>query len=111
MKKALISLDAILAIVIITMLVVLIQDYAATATKTHDEYGVRLQQKALGVEMGSQINTFYATQPAAGDYLQLDTPQAKNFSGTEDLDLETVLADYPATAALSVGSDGKVTST
>jgi hypothetical protein len=72
MKRGSITVDGIIALMLLIIITVWMQNYLLTNLDQVNDYGEQLQAKSLAVEYGSRMNTFYATDPEIGDYLLVE---------------------------------------
>jgi hypothetical protein len=71
MRKAQITVDMLISFLLLLFLFLWLQNSAATLSSGSESYGAQAQAKTAAVNVGSQMNAFYATSPGAGDYLDL----------------------------------------
>ena len=67
MKKGVTSLDAMLAFLLILFIVIFTQKASSMALIHSDSFGASIQAQATAEELGSLMNSFYATNPGASD--------------------------------------------
>lgn len=82
MKKGLISLDVLIALIMVIFLLIWLENFATYSVSGINSFGVQAQTNALATGIGMQINNFYALEPGVGDYLDLSSEvgTAQNFS-------------------------------
>lgn len=82
MKKGLISLDVLIALIMVIFLLIWLENFATYSVSGINSFGVQAQTNALATGIGMQINNFYALEPGVGDYLDLSSKvgTAQNFS-------------------------------
>lgn len=60
MRKGMLSLDLLIALVLLTFLVIWVQDYFVLISDNVDATGVSMQLKTGAIQVGTQMNIFYA---------------------------------------------------
>ncbi len=107
MRKGLNTLDALFAIVILLLTVGLMQNYTQTTLNSANDYGGGTQAKSLAISIGSQINSFFATNPGSKDYLDIskDPLVAKLFGKTTTTTITKVKNDVKVSVDIATDKD------
>lgn len=79
MKKGQITLDVLLAIIIVLILLTWMQSYIELQTMQTQEIGTARQTTETTIAIGSIINTFESLNPHQDDYAKIIDPEMKGF--------------------------------
>lgn len=71
MKKGVNTIDALFAIMLILFLTTWIQNFTEINLNGSSKFGGSIQADYWAISLGSQMNSFYATNPSAKDYVDL----------------------------------------
>jgi hypothetical protein len=105
MMKGLVSFDALIAIMLLTFMVIWLQDFAAAGLDNADSFGSALQLKASAMSAGSEMNAFYALSPKTGDFVELYGGALRSFGGNaSQITLSKGSGDSSVTASIGAGS-------
>jgi hypothetical protein len=69
MKKGINSMDAFLAITVMLFIAFWLQNFFNLNFSNSQDYGVQAQLKAEAARVGTIMNSFFATNPSAQDYI------------------------------------------
>ena len=81
MRRGLVSFDALIALILLTFIVIWMQDFAMAGLDSADAFGTTLQLKATAVATGSMMNDFYTLGPGTGDYVTIRPGVVRQFGG------------------------------
>ena len=73
MKRGINSLDAFLAIMIMLFVIFWMQNFFSLSYENSQDFGVQSALDSEALRVGSMMNTFFASNPTAGDYLLLNS--------------------------------------
>jgi hypothetical protein len=79
--RGLVSFDALIALMLLTFVIVWLQDFAAAGLGGADSIGGSIQLKAAATSAGSEMNAFYVLSPKGDDYLRMRGGTLRFFSG------------------------------
>ncbi len=127
MKKGIFSIDAIMALILITIVITSIQNYEYNSILDSEEFSILTQTEAASIAVGSQLNSIYASRVDAGTPSRRNTfnliiPELKTqriesaYSISSDGDEVTVTYDtysskYPSPLDFTIDENGLVTIT
>jgi len=122
MKKGLISIDVLIALVVLIFIVTWLEGFSTNRLLDVNSFGVQAQTNSLATGLGTQINAFYALDPGAQDYLDLSdsiveghnisdnapiVPQTSKSGNLFTVIMEDADAYYPVTTSLSYNPSTK----
>jgi hypothetical protein len=84
MRKAMLSLDAIMAILLLLFILLWGQSIVLSDFNKANSFGTNYEAKAEAIRAGSVMNTFISTKPKAGDYATLAPSDARAFSDSSE---------------------------
>ena len=120
MKKGIFSIDAIMAIILITIVITAIQDYEYNRVLDSEDFSILTQTEYASIAVGSQLNSIYAANLDSDDSLNIVVPQLKTqridtaYSISTDTNEVTVTYDtysskYPSPLEFTIDASGLVT--
>jgi len=115
MKKGINSIDAFIAITIMLVISLWLQNFFNLNFQNSNEFGVQSQLKMKAIKVGSAMNSFFAIDPSPYDYMILNDTMTL-FGGKSDISIQksgtsveasTVYADATYASNYSVASQIK----
>ena len=73
MRRGIISLDALIAILLLLFLLISVQGFISLNFDNSNSFGIEHEAKANAIKTGSILNAFYATSPSSADYVSINT--------------------------------------
>jgi len=89
MKKGINSLDAFIAITMMILVTIWLQNFFNINIGGSESYGMQLEMSMKAIREGSIMNSFYAIDPSPYDYVILND-SAKGFSGSTAVSIEKI---------------------
>jgi len=87
MKKGINSLDAFIAITMMLLVTIWLQNFFNINLGGSESYGMQLEMSMKAIREGSIMNSFYAIDPSPKDYIILNDT-ARGFSGPVEVSIE-----------------------